>query len=206
MIQASDAAEATLKQQIQHSQHSSVLLDDAHSLSRSQVQQIHESASRQGTSTPLPEMLITGLKDSEPGVVHVIKEFAKAAIDGVIDPPRAALHRGEDFLNRAKDAEPGAVLVAKEIANGVVDDVTHHSGRVASTVAVGFLGGALTVACAPFWAPEILVTAGVLGAGLAGYEIYKNADEWYHDAKVVSHQTKYSSDEIKETKVKLHSS
>jgi hypothetical protein len=188
MTQASEAADAILRQHIQHLEHSSVLLDDTHSLNLGQVKKMQEVASKQGTASPLPEMHITGPNGTESSAQHYqqIHHSTKKL-------PIIADQRGVDT---------GAV--AKEIASGVVDEVTHHTGRVALKVAEGLLEGAFIVAAAPLVAPELLVSVGVMGAGLAGYEIYKNAGEWYHDAKVVSHQTNYSSDEITEAKLKLH--
>jgi hypothetical protein len=86
--------------------------------------------------------------------------------------------------------------VAKEFGKGAVDEVVHHPGHLVKSAAIGAVIGVAAVLVAP----EIMVGAAVVGAGVAAYEVAKHAGGWVHDAKVVAHPENYSQDEVEKAR------
>lgn len=102
-------------------------------------------------------------------------------------------------LGENKEA-PGYMAVAREIANGAIDEVVNHPGRVLGNVAIGAAVGVGAVLIAP----EVAIGAAVVGAGVAAYEVYQNASNWWNSAKTVADPTGKSEVEQKQAKETLH--
>ncbi|GEM_PF-3038790 len=95
----------------------------------------------------------------------------------------------------------GLENVAGSVGSGAWNEVTHHFGRVAASGAAG-LGIGIGLG---LLAPEVAVTAGVIGLGVGAYELATHAGKWIHDAGVVANPDAYSATEDRQAEQGLQS-
>lgn len=134
----------------------------------------------------LNDLQITGVDDAH----HLLatkdgKNVAVLASNTTDIFQQTAAH--ESFWDSTKD-------VLSNIGTGALDEIEHHPGRVLLSGAVGFgIGVAAT-----FTAPALVIGTAVIGAGIATYEVAKNAPGWIHDASLAAHPGLYSQTEQKQ--------
>jgi|GEM_PF-2637895 len=68
-----------------------------------------------------------------------------------------------------------------DLAQGASNELCHNQGNVAACFGTGLAAAGLAAAL-----PEVAFVAGVIGAGVGAYQIYKHGNEWAHAAAVVA--------------------
>jgi len=78
----------------------------------------------------------------------------------------------------------GASNLSEALACGASNELCHNTGKVAACFGTGLAAAGLAASL-----PEVAFVAGVIGAGVGAYQIYKHGDEWAHAAAVVADPT-----------------